>query len=350
MRSPKKALFICLILLVAFLQPPLAIIPQVKADESDTWQVSHNSDDAYRKLTPDAYDLNLASEIAGYWKFGQEEYGSGLRFTGISIPKGSTIISANITFTAQITNADGTPRTRISGYDADNPSVFSTSADFDARYAVNTDAVVDWDIGAWVMDSEYTSPDIKTVIQELIDRSGWSSGNAMVLFWEDFEDRSTHVDNSRRHAYSHDSDPTKAPILSIHWTIPTLETPSKLFGAGFNGSNPVVHLYWNTNHTGITLFEVQNSTDKVSWTYLGSNTTAEYHDLQVVNGTERYYRVRACNFTGGAWDNSTWSDINFEKVYFISEAPALAMGIYYALAIILLILGLLIGIGMRRRR
>jgi len=96
-----------------------------------------------------------------------------------------------------------------------------------------------------------------------------------------------------------------------------LETPAKLFGAGFNGSNPVVHLYWKTNLTDITLFEVQNSTDKVSWDYLGFNTIAEYHDFQVVNGIERYYRVRACNLTGALWLNSTWTDIDFETVYFI---------------------------------
>ena len=96
-----------------------------------------------------------------------------------------------------------------------------------------------------------------------------------------------------------------------------LDPPTNLFGAGFNASSPYVSLYWTTNLTGITLYEVQNSTDKVSWDTLGSNTTAEYHDFQVVNGTERYYRVRACNFTGGIWDNSTFTDINFEKVYFI---------------------------------
>jgi len=135
-----------------------------------------------------------------------------------------------------------------------------------------------------------------------------------------------------------------------------LEAPTYLFGAGFNDSTPVVDLCWSTNLTGITLFEVQNSTDKISWSYLGSNTTAEYHDLQVVNGTRRYYRVRACNFTGAVWDNSTWTDIDFETVYFIragagNGAPAVevAMGKYYALAIILLILGLLLGLGMRRR-
>ena len=40
-----KAIFIALILLATILQLPLALIPHVKADESDTWQVEHNSDD-----------------------------------------------------------------------------------------------------------------------------------------------------------------------------------------------------------------------------------------------------------------------------------------------------------------
>jgi len=93
--------------------------------------------------------------------------------------------------------------------------------------------------------------------------------------------------------------------------------PTELFGAGFNASSPYVSLYWKSNLTDITLFEIQNSTDKVSWEYLGSNTTTEYHDFQVVNGTERYYRVRACRLDGGEWFNSSWSDVDFETVYFI---------------------------------
>jgi len=104
--------------------------------------------------------------------------------------------------------------------------------------------------------------------------------------------------------------------------ILVLERPTDLFGAGFNSSSPYVSLYWKSNLTDISLFEVQNSTDKISWETLGSNTTAEYHDFQVVNGTERYYQVRACNFTGGVWDNSTFTDINFETVYFVEAAEA----------------------------
>ena len=135
-------------------------------------------------------------------------------------------------------------------------------------------------------------------------------------------------------------------------------TPTYLFGAGFNGSAPVVDLYWTSNHTDIDFFEVQNSTDKVTWAYLGQNTTTEYHDLRVINGTQRYYRVRGCNFTDAVWSNSSWSDVNFETVYFVEAVtggaiPAVVVGAtgkYYALAIILLILGLLLGLGMRRRR
>lgn len=136
---------------------------------------------------------------------------------------------------------------------------------------------------------------------------------------------------------------------------PSLVTPDKLFGAGFNGSTPVVDLYWSTNLTGITLFEVQNSTDKISWTYLGQNTTNEYHDLQVVNGTERYYRVRACNYTGAAWDNSTWTDINFETVYFVmpvgnGDGAALRPEGWVLTIMISAIGGTLIILGTRRRR
>ena len=103
---------------------------------------------------------------------------------------------------------------------------------------------------------------------------------------------------------------------------PALETPAYLFGAGFNASNPYVDLYWESNLTGITLFEVQNSTDKITWGYLGQNTTSEYHDFQVINGTERYYRVRACNYTDPVWDNSSFTDINFETVYFVEATEA----------------------------
>jgi len=127
---------------------------------------------------------------------------------------------------------------------------------------------------------------------------------------------------------------------------PVLEAPNKLFGAGFNASAPYVILRWASNLTDINFFEIQNSTDKISWDYLGQSTTNQYTDLQVTNGLERFYRIRACNYTGGAWDNSTFTDINFEKVYFVSEGGGLFPGL--AIGISLLIIGAIYALEKRR--
>ncbi len=103
-------------------------------------------------------------------------------------------------------------------------------------------------------------------------------------------------------------------------TIRTPSAPTKLFGAGFNASSPYVKLHWAHALLIFTHFEVQNSSNKVAWDYLGQNATAaQYTDNKVVNGTERYYKVRACRNTGVGWKNSTFTDVNFETVYFVAE-------------------------------
>jgi len=105
------------------------------------------------------------------------------------------------------------------------------------------------------------------------------------------------------------------PELVVNWSDP-IEYPVNLFGGGFNTSTPYVELHWEWNYDLIDFFEVQNSSDGDSWTYLGQSTTTNYTDLQVNNGTERHYRIRACNLTDEVWSNSSFSDVNFDKVYF----------------------------------
>jgi hypothetical protein len=97
---------------------------------------------------------------------------------------------------------------------------------------------VDWDsISAWVVNNDYNSPEIKTVIKEIVDRSGWASGNDIVIFWDDFEDRSTHASGCYRHAYSYDGGSTYAPKLHIEYTAggATAKTAAET-GSGADGS------------------------------------------------------------------------------------------------------------------
>jgi hypothetical protein len=142
-----------------------------------------------------------------------------MRFTNITLPKGSTINSACITLTADGDQSVATVNSKVRGEDVDNAAQFSDETDYWAR--PRTSAEVNWDnIPAWTAETEYDSLDIKTVIQEIIDRDGWSSGNALVIFWDDHDDRSSHVSDCRRIGYSYDGSSTKAPKLHIEYTEP----------------------------------------------------------------------------------------------------------------------------------
>lgn len=108
----------------------------------------------------------------------------GLRFTGMTIPKNAIITSAYLTFrgvTPVSPNSNsGTTNVTIKGQAADNPGTFTTTA-FDVSNRPNTTASVAWAPATWSDGVNYNSPSITNIIQELVNRSGWNSGNAMVL-------------------------------------------------------------------------------------------------------------------------------------------------------------------------
>jgi len=147
-----------------------------------TYQVSASTDDCYKKLYNNAFYLTSASLVVGKLSDIAPQWGSGMRFTNIAIPQGATIAEAHLTLKSY-GSRDGTfVNTRISAEDVDSAVTFD-SATFGARWANRTTARVDWDnISAWASAHDYNSPDIKTVIQGIVNRGGWSSGNSMVIF------------------------------------------------------------------------------------------------------------------------------------------------------------------------
>jgi hypothetical protein len=106
--------------------------------------------------------------------------------------------------------------------------------------------------------------------------------------------------------------------FNITWgSIAYPVTPDLFFGAGFNGSiNGYVLLYWNHSLVDVTNFEIQNSTDGISFTFLDSVPTEAYNHSPVGNMTYNYYRVRARNLVGSDYYNSSWSATNLERVFF----------------------------------
>jgi len=107
----------------------------------------------------------------------------GVHFNAVNIPQGATITSAYIQFQVDETSS-GSVSVTIKGQDADNASTFS-STDYDITNRTTTSASVTWSIPDWnTVGEEGTnqkSPELKTILQEIVNRSGWSSGNSMVF-------------------------------------------------------------------------------------------------------------------------------------------------------------------------
>lgn len=105
---------------------------------------------------------------------------SGWRFNNITIPQGVTVTSAYLRITADETKSDNI-LFKIYGIDEDDTANMSS----DPVGRAKTSASVNWQINGQVAGTEYTSPDIASVIQEIINRGGWVSGNDLGLITDD---------------------------------------------------------------------------------------------------------------------------------------------------------------------
>jgi hypothetical protein len=164
------------------------------------------------------YDDNIQS--VGYWNGGVSIEESGFHFTGISL--NSNYLNDQVigwgSATLTVTSASGfgdylgtNLSTQIEAEAADNAAIFSTTNDYTAR--VKSSTVVAWNItSAWTNGTAYTSPDITSVIQSVIGRSGFASGNSLNLYWQK---TSSCALNQRRLTVPYNSDPIKAARLQF---------------------------------------------------------------------------------------------------------------------------------------
>jgi MSHA biogenesis protein MshQ len=134
---------------------------------------------------------------------------TGIRFDNITVPQGATITSAYIEFTAQ-TTTNGTGLINIRAQDIDDAPVFAGgNTNISSRSLTGTN--VSWATGRWQNNNKYQTVDISNLVKEVIDRPGWSSGNALAFVLTN--------SSSNKVAYSFDSSGggTRAPRLVIEY-------------------------------------------------------------------------------------------------------------------------------------
>lgn len=128
------------------------------------------------------WDANYNCNFMGH-SSGNGFLNAGLRFTSVTVPKAATIVSAKLSVYAQFNqffsvDADGI----VYGEAADDPATFA-SGTREPHSLSRTTANVEWSPSVWTDNTWYDSPDLKTIVQEIVNRAGWASGNDMAFLW-----------------------------------------------------------------------------------------------------------------------------------------------------------------------
>ena len=143
---------------------------------------------------------------------------AGLRFQNITIPAGSDILSAVLTIDVSLyeTTSQSYIQLVIKGDDSGNSIVWAS--DDRPSQREKTTASVNWDIAS----PDEDSPDIATVIEEIIRRGDWESGNALSLIIEE----RNNVNGNRIQFVTAEGDPTygSQPVLAVQWSSNNLGT------------------------------------------------------------------------------------------------------------------------------
>ena len=135
----------------------------------------------------------------------------GFRFPAVSIPDNATITNAYLEVYAKDNRSDATNMT-FYGEAADNAVTFTTTAN-DITDRTTTTASVNWpSVPAFAGSTTYQTLDISPIIQEVVDRVGWTSGNAIVVI--------ATTASGLRKIKSEDGNAANAPLLHVEYRVP----------------------------------------------------------------------------------------------------------------------------------
>ncbi len=182
--------------------------------------ISSGSDDVEERENGDLYtnssDLELVYDSyssAGYQVI-------GLRFRSVGVPKNATVTSAYLQFTADESNSAAT-ELEISLHDSSNSPAFSNSNKVSNRNTFSSK--VTWEPQSWSSNqngSAQRTPNLKTMVQSLVNKSNWSSGNN-VSFIIRGKGVSLTSTSAKRVADSYEGGSSKAARFIVNYTSGT---------------------------------------------------------------------------------------------------------------------------------
>ena len=192
-----------------------SVPPAPPINGSVSIRVADKNDDAEENVITDLMYLDSSDlEMTADGAFIQQV---GMRFRDVQIPQGANIVSAYVQFTTDETSSNST-LLNIRGEARDNAPGFRLSTENISNRAA-TNASVSWSVPAWnsagASGSAQRTPDLSSVIQEIIDRPGWEPSHSLVLMV---------TGNGSRIAEAYEGSPTKAPVLNIVYDAQSTST------------------------------------------------------------------------------------------------------------------------------
>ena len=169
-------------------------------------RVTASADDAEQGASGgvdvDSSDLEIVAD-------GTDVQTVGLRFSGIAIPPGAPIVAAWIQFQADEVSTVTPTTLTIHGEASANAAPF-TSGTNNVGARPRTTAAVGWTPPAWNLVGEagfaQRTPDLSTVVQQIVSGGGWLSGNAMAF---------VITGSGSRVAEAYDGSVAGAPLLHV---------------------------------------------------------------------------------------------------------------------------------------
>jgi hypothetical protein len=171
-------------------------------------RVSASSDDAEQRGSS---STNLTSTDLELTTDGTVVQVVGIRFRGVSVPAGATITNAYLQFQTDEVSTGASSLT-LRAENADNTPTYTAAAN-NVTSRATTAASVAWSPPDWATVGQaglgQRTPNLSALVQAVVSRAGWASGNAMALLISG---------TGRRTAEAFDGVAAAAPLLHIEYT------------------------------------------------------------------------------------------------------------------------------------
>jgi len=239
----------------------------------DHYFISKDIDDAEERISNG--NIKLSSAGLDLVKEGNKNQTIGLRFQNINLPKDAKITNAYLQFTAHKSKSESTNLSIYGENIDDSPPFINVANNIIIRNKTNSS--VNWvNIAAWTKNHrnlDQRSPDLSNIMQEIIDREGWSTKNSITLIING---------TGKRIAKAYSTNSSNSPTLIINYST-SFDKLNSNFSTFFIGSDKLSNKdYFNGSIDELAIWNRSLSSNEIL-------------DLYKMGSLNLNLKVRSCN-------------------------------------------------------